>query len=124
MKLITSAVNNFPDTKGDLIKTNENGSKIFSLKGIESMKATDQYIEIGKDGSSKYVATWSGSAAKVVTAFKAFYGLAGDDYVIEQDKAASVDNKRVYYLTAAGFKMARFIADGKTNNGELTISLF
>ena len=128
MKLITSAINKFSDLKGDLISKKEDGSSQFAVKGMESMKSSNQYILADKGGKMHYVAIWQGDTKKILTSFKAFYSLHdGEDYIIEQDKQAATDSKRVYRLkinSLLGWEAAKYVADGKSNTGELTVSGF
>lgn len=127
--LVGDMVKGFPTSKGELLTTTDDGTKVYMVNDMEEMMAETQYIMIKSNGAAYYMANYEGDVEKLTMSFTAFTGgittltKGSGDIVIEQDKAATSGDKLVFVMSIKGKRVGSYSLNVSTNTGTLIIGL-
>ena len=131
VKLVSELAKDFGTVKGDLVTKTDDGTSVYSVIGMETMKATNQYIMIKQGGAAYYIASYETTAADAKTltmSFAAFTGgvttltNADGNFVIgHDDKVKSADDKQVYIMSVRGIKVGSYTMEVKKKESTMII---
>ena len=127
IRLIGSLAKDFTDLKGDQLTKTEDGTVVYAVNNMESMMSTNQYVMIKSGGAAYYIASYTDDPKKLTMSFAAFTGgvitltNADGNFVIEQDKVKSTDDKLVYIMKVKDTKVGSYTMDVQKKEGTMII---
>jgi len=127
MVLVGSLAKDFSTVKGDLLTKTDDGTSVFSVKGMEAMQAGNQYVMIKSGGAAYYIANYARDAKKLTMSFAAFTGgvttltNADGNFTVNQDEGKSTEDKLVYIMSVKGTKVASYTMEPKKGEGTMII---